>query len=89
MPKKLLLINATSIVIAVGSVVFIVRELLAPMTVPLPGRARPPAVESEGPRESVRPPASAYTVVASKNMFSPTRTEAPVSATASAAANLP
>ena len=88
MPKKLLLINAISIAIAAGSVVWIVRQLLAPMTMPLPGRARPPAVESEGPRESVRAPASAYTVVASKNMFSLTRSEAPVSPMPPAAPNL-
>jgi hypothetical protein len=89
MPKKLLLINAILIAMAAGSVVFIARQLMAPMPMPSSGRARPPAAEAERPAEGARPSASAYGVVASKNLFSPTRTEAPVSPVASAAANVP
>ena len=89
MPKKLLLINAILIAIAAGSVVFIARQLMAPMPMPQAGKARPPAGEGERPADAGRPPASAYQTVVSKNLFSPTRTEAPVSATASAIANLP
>ena len=89
MPKKLLLINAILIAIAAGSVVFIARQLMAPMAMPSSGKARPPAAEAERPTEAARASASAYGVVASKNLFSPTRTEAPVSPIASAAANVP
>jgi hypothetical protein len=89
MPKKLLLINAILIAIAAGSVVFIARQLMVPMPMPQAGKARPPAGEGERPADAGRPPASAYLTVVSKNLFSPTRTEAPVSATASAIANLP
>ena len=89
MPKKLLLINAILIAIAAGSVVFIARQLMAPMPMPQAGKARPPAAAGERPADAGRPSASAYMTVVAKNLFSPTRTEAPVSATASAAANLP
>jgi len=91
MPKKLLIINAILIAIAAGAIVFIVRQLMAPMPMPLPTRGRPAPTSAEGPSQpdSPRPPASAYGVVASKNLFSPTRTEAPVSPSASTAANQP
>ena len=88
MPKKLLIINAILIAIAAGSAVFIVRQLMVPMAMPLPTRGRPAPAAAGGsrPAEGPRPPASAYAVVASKNLFSPGRTETPVSATAGAAA---
>ena len=43
MPRKLLLINAILIAMAAGSVVFIARQLMAPMPMPSSGRARSPA----------------------------------------------
>jgi hypothetical protein len=91
MPKKLLIINAILIAIAAGSVVFIVRQFMAPMPMPLPTRGRPASASTtaEGPPDTARLPPTAYGVVASKNLFSPSRTEAPVNPTASAAANLP
>jgi hypothetical protein len=89
MPRKLLLINALLIAIAAGSVVLIARQVMAPMPIPQAGRSRAPVAEAERPAEPARSPASAYNVVASKNLFSPTRTEAPVSPVAAAAANVP
>jgi hypothetical protein len=91
MPKKLLLINAILIAIAAGSVVFVVRQVMAPMSMPLPtrGRPAPPDTTAVAPPDTSRPGAGAYAVVASKNLFSPTRTEAPVNPSAAAAANLP
>ncbi len=88
MPKKLLIINAILIAIAGGSVMFIVRQLMVPMGMPLPtrGRPAPPAAGATRPVDVPRAPASAYAVVASKNLFSPSRTEASVSATAAATA---
>jgi hypothetical protein len=82
MPKKLLIINAILVTIAAGSVVFIARQLMAPMPMPLPTRGRPaPATPTTaGTPESARLPGAAYDVVASKNLFSPSRAEAPVSA---------
>ena len=89
MSRKLLLINAILIAIAAGSVVFIVRQMLAPTPLPLPAQGRPaPTGVVVPPSETERQPA-AYPMVASKNLFSPTRTEAPVVPTVAAAVNAP
>jgi hypothetical protein len=90
MPKKLLIINAILIAIAAGSAAFIVRQVMAPMPMPLPSRTRPAPVETTAERSfEPRPGAGAYSMVAAKNLFSPTRTEAPVNPVANAAANMP
>jgi hypothetical protein len=90
MSRKLLLINALLVLIAVGSVMFIARQFMAPMPMPVPSRGRPAATGTASVRgpESGRLPAGAYGVVASKNLFSPTRTEAPVNPNAAAAASM-
>jgi hypothetical protein len=84
MPKKLVIINGVLIVIAAGSAVFIARQLMAPVAMPLPARSRPatPAVAREA---ASRQEAGAYTTVAARNLFSPTRTESAPGALASAA----
>jgi hypothetical protein len=91
MPRKLLLINAILIAIAAGSVVFIARQFMAPMPMPSAGKGRPASsTDAERAAETPRPSASAYGMVASKNLFSPSRTEAPVNpAAATAVANVP
>jgi hypothetical protein len=85
MPKKLVIVNALLIVIAAGSVLFIVRHLMAPMPLPVAAR-RPPATNhlpaAEEPRSR---DAGAYSVVAARNLFSPMRMEAPASGTAATA----
>jgi hypothetical protein len=85
MPKKLLIINAILIAIAAGSTVFIVRHLFAPMPMPVPVRRAPanPPARAEEPA----PPAgaSAYASVSARNLFSPTRSEAPPTVSAAAA----
>ena len=86
-PKKLLIVNALLIAIAAGSTVFIVRHLMAPMPIPLASRrpaATTPAHTEEAPRSQ---DAAAYSIVAARNLFSPTRTEAPATATTAAAAS--
>ena len=85
MPTKLLIINGLLIVIAAGSVVFIARQLMAPVAVPLPARSRP-ATPPVARRDPPAPDPGAYTAVAARNLFSPTRTESPGAAVASAVA---
>jgi len=90
MPKKLLIINLILLAIAAGSVVFIVRQLMAPMPMPVPrGRAAPAGTTAGQQLDSPRPLAGTYGSVAAKNLFSPTRTEAPVTASASVGSTLP
>ncbi len=83
-PRKLLVINALLLLIAGASAAFIVRQLMAPMAMPLASRPRPPApaaTQEETPRNQ----AGAYTAVAARNLFSPNRTENPPSSTVAAA----
>jgi hypothetical protein len=83
MPRPLLLLNVLLVAVAALAVSYIVREMRAPMSTtarrpaPAPAPATPPAPASDAP-------AGGYAVVASRNLFSPTRSEAPQSATASA-----
>jgi hypothetical protein len=68
-------------------VVFIARHLMAPMSMPLPARGRPSTPAPSAGDEASRGQAGAYSTVAARNLFSPTRTESPPTATASAAAS--
>jgi hypothetical protein len=83
MPRNLLIINGLLIVIAAGSAVFIARHLMAPWATPLPERSRttPPLAAREATPASEP---GAYTTVAARNLFSPSRTESPPGAVASA-----
>jgi hypothetical protein len=85
MPRKLLIINVLLLLVAGASLAYIARQLMTPMAMPLPTRARATtqAVRTEEPPRSQ---GGAYTSVAARNLFSPTRTESPTTATASAAA---
>jgi hypothetical protein len=84
MPRKLLIINALLLFIAAGSVTFIARQLLAPMPMPLASRTRAAAPGSARAEETARNQAGAYTSVAARNLFSPTRTESPPTPTLAA-----
>lgn len=87
MPKRLLALNVVMAAVAALAVIYIVQQAMAPMPMPGAGRARPvvpPTTAS--PADTPRPPAGAYGVVTARNLFSPTRSEAPAS---SVAANTP
>lgn len=87
MPKRLLALNVVMAAVAAVAVMYIVQLAMAPMPMPGAGRARAamPAAAA-APADTPRPSTSAYGVVTARNLFSPTRSEAPVS---SAAANTP
>lgn len=87
MPKRLLALNVLMAAVAALAIVYIVQHAMAPMPMPGAGRARPAAAVTTAPAaETVRPPAGAYGVVTARNLFSPTRSEAPAS---SVVANTP
>jgi Type II secretion system protein C len=93
MPKRLVALNLVLLAAAVFAVASIVRTLIEPAPRPALTRPRPappaPARAAESP--SARAPGpGAYAVIASRNLFSPTRTEAPpTTAAAKAATALP
>lgn len=78
MPRKLLALNVLLGAVSAACIAFVAQQLvLAP---PAAAPARPhqpgPSGEGAGPAPDVRrPPASAYNVVATRSIFSPTRTE--------------
>ncbi len=84
MPRRLLVVNVLLAGVSLTAAAFIVWELVTPRPtlqarprpVPAPGAA--PALAPAAPR----PPAAAYTVVATRNLFSPTRSEAPATGVA-------
>jgi len=86
MPRHLVALNLLLVAISVAAVVYTVREITAvPQATPV--RSRPAlAGTPTGQPETSPPPAGSFGVVASRNLFSPTRTEAPPAAVAAAGA---
>lgn len=84
MSRRLIAINAGLVVIAIVAVAITVREFRTPPP-PATRRARPPAAPVVTAPPPAPPAPGAYAVVASRNLFSPTRSEAPAGPSASAA----
>jgi hypothetical protein len=85
MSRRLVALNLVLAAMATLLIVYIVKELTAPVPLPVGGRRTAGPAAAAATADMSRPPASAYTMVAAKNLFSPTRTEAPSSGLASAA----
>jgi Type II secretion system protein C len=78
MPRRFVALNLALAAAATLLIMYIVRQFVAPMPLPVGGRrAAGPAMSTV--TETAKTPASAYNVVAARNLFSPTRTEAPSS----------
>jgi hypothetical protein len=77
MPRKLAAANLALAVVAAALVLYIARQFMAPMPLPGGGRRAAATATAAPPVDTPRPPVSAYNVVAARNLFSPTRTEAP------------
>ncbi len=86
MPRRLLLLNVLLGGVSVACAAFIAWQLAAPWPSPVP-RARTAAPAAPAPAvEASRPPATAYNVVALRNVFSPARSEGPATVTGGPAA---
>jgi hypothetical protein len=72
-------LNLVFAAVAALLIVYIGRQFIAPMPLPVGGRRAVASATPSAGIETPRPPASAYNVVAARNLFSPTRTEAPTS----------
>src|SRR5213078_1831392 len=79
MPRTLAAVNLALAAVAALLVLYIGRQFVAPTSLPVGGRRAAAPTASAAAIETARSPASAYNVVASRNLFSPTRTEAPSS----------
>ena len=93
MSRPLLVLNVALVALALAAAAFVVREMTESMPKPTPVRARA-GVQPRGPSPAAEPPAarpsaSAYGVVASRNLFSPTRTEVAATTATRAVATLP
>ena len=90
MPRRLLAVNVLLVAVAALCVVSIVRTLTA-RTPSVSARPRPTVPAAAATRPAEPPPnPGAHNVIAVRNLFSPTRTEAPPpTAQAAAAARLP
>jgi hypothetical protein len=84
MSRTLVAVNLALAAVAVLLVLYIGRQFVAPTPLPLGGRRAATSAGTTGSADSPRPPASAYNVVAARNLFSPTRTEAPSSSVVTA-----
>jgi hypothetical protein len=81
MSRGLIVLNAAFALIALTAIGYVVRELRAPAPAPDVARRPVPAAAPAVPaaRAAAETPPGAYGVVAARNLFSPTRTEAPPS----------
>jgi hypothetical protein len=78
-PRRLLIANVVLLAACALFVTLMVRTARTRWPAPQPARARPPAA-APAPRPAPGPPAGgplAYSVIPARNLFSPTRTEAP------------
>jgi hypothetical protein len=85
MPRRFLALNLALAAVATLLTVYIVRQFVAPMPLPVGGRKAAAPAGASATAEVPRPPAGAYGVVAAKNLFSPTRTEGPTGPAVAAA----
>jgi hypothetical protein len=79
MSRRLVLVNVLLVAVSLASVGYIAREL-APKASGSAGRARTVPTVSTSPtaaQPEESPPSGGYATVASRNLFSPTRTDAP------------
>jgi hypothetical protein len=88
MPRRFVAVNVVLAALSAVLIAYIVRQLMTPTPLPAGGRRAAATTVAPATSEMPRPPAGAYTVVAARNLFSPTRTESPTSATTAAAAPL-
>ena len=79
MPRAFLAVNLVLLAACALFVVLMVRTARTPWPAPEPARPRPPAASptASPPAGESSPAAPAYTTIATRNLFSPTRSEAP------------
>jgi hypothetical protein len=85
MPRKFVALNVVLAALSAVLIAYIVRQLVAPTPLPVGGRRAAATTVVPPPVETPRAPAGAYTVVAARNLFNPSRSESASGASATAA----
>ena len=85
MPRKFVALNVAFAALSVVLIAYIARQLISPTPLPVGGRRAAATTVVPAGVETPRAPAGAYTVVASRNLFSPSRTDSAAGTTTAAA----
>lgn len=88
MPRRFAALNVVLAVLSALLIAYIVRQLLAPTPLPVGGRRAAATTVVPVAVETPRAPAGAYTVVAARNLFNPSRSESASGTTTATAAPL-
>lgn len=79
MPRRLLVLNAALVAVAAVCALYVARQLLTPTPLPLAAQSAPPTAPAP-PDAPVGSAPGAYAVVATRNLFSPTRSDTQLTA---------
>jgi hypothetical protein len=88
MPRKFVALNVLLAAISAVLIAYIARQLIAPTPLPVGGRRAAATTVVPAAVERPRAPAGAYSVVAARNLFNPSRSESASGATTIAASPL-
>ena len=88
MPRRFVAVNVVLAALSAVLIAYIVRQLVSPTPLPVAGRRAAATTVVPAAIETPRPPAGAYAVVASRNLFSPSRSDSGASTTTAAAVPL-
>jgi hypothetical protein len=88
MPRRFVALNVVLAALSALMMAYIVRQLLAPTPLPVGGRRAAATTVVPAAVETPRAPVGAYTAVAARNLFNPSRSESASGATTAAATPL-
>jgi type II secretion system (T2SS) protein C len=85
MPRRFVALNVLLAALSAVLIAYIVRQLISPTPLPVGGRRAAATTVVPAAVETPRAPAGAYAVVASRNLFNPSRTDSAMGTTTTAA----
>jgi hypothetical protein len=88
MPRRFVALNVVLAALSAVLIAYIVRQLISPTPLPVGGRRAAATTVVPAAVEMPRAPAGAYTVVASRNLFNPSRTDSGAGTTTAAAGRI-
>src|SRR2546423_11531184 len=85
MPRRFVALNVVLAALSAVLIAYIVRQLISPTPLPVGGRRAAATTVVPAAVDTPRAPTGAYTVVAARNLFSPSRTDSAAGTTTAAA----